>query len=160
MSISSEDENYMRLCMLIDIARQAVQVHFDKEFHPDRLTKEIKTKGYNILLRLYRKNVITETQWKILKGDNLKSTDFDIPLMICILKNLIPNIDISNVLPHSSLVKPTDDIARIKFHRNAIVHANRRWLSDEKFLEIWENVCEVSNGEVEWNPNLILNPQF
>ncbi|VDI45624.1 Hypothetical predicted protein, partial [Mytilus galloprovincialis] len=66
MSISSEEENYMRLCMLVDICRKAVKVYFDKEFHPDVLKKTIKKEQHK-LLHLRKTNVLSETQWKILQ---------------------------------------------------------------------------------------------
>lgn len=57
-------------------------------------------------------------------------------------------MDIGNELPHSSLTAVTDDIARIKFYRNSIAHANRSCLSDETFLEIWNNVSKVRSFKV------------
>lgn len=69
MSISCEDENYMRLCLLIDIGRKAVKLCFDEEFHPKCLRQTVN-KAWTKLLNLKKKNVISELQWKILQGKN------------------------------------------------------------------------------------------
>lgn len=70
--ISREDENYMRLCMLIDIGRKAVKIYFDKEFDPKCLKNEIK-KRFKKLHGLKVKNIISEEQWRTLQGRNARN---------------------------------------------------------------------------------------
>lgn len=69
MSISCEEENSLRLCMLVDISRRAVKTYFDEQFHPDILKQTIK-KAENKLIHLKKTNVLSETQWEILQGKN------------------------------------------------------------------------------------------
>lgn len=71
--ISREDENYMRLCMLIDIGRRAVKVYFDKEFDPKFLKNEIQ-KSFRKLHGLKVKNIISDEQWRTLQGRNACNT--------------------------------------------------------------------------------------
>lgn len=66
--ISGEEENYMRLCMLLDICRKAVQIFFDEQIDPQCLKKTIG-KGWMKLKKLRKTNVLSDTQWKILQGN-------------------------------------------------------------------------------------------
>lgn len=87
-------------------------------------------------------NIKTTSNYYIL-GNYLDSSEFDIPLMICLLRNLA-ELPISDLLPHKSRTDKTDELARIKFHRNSIAHGHRISLSDERFVKIWKTVCKVS----------------
>ncbi|XP_071145705.1 uncharacterized protein [Mytilus edulis] len=142
--LSGEEENYMRLFMLLDICKKAVKIYFDEEFDPNHLNQTIKKAGRK-LLQLKKTNVLSETQWIILQGNKLDSSDFDIPLMICLLRNLA-DLPISDLMPLESQRKPTDELTRIKFYRNAIVNGNRSNLSDERFLTNWNTICKSIQG--------------
>jgi hypothetical protein len=50
------------------------------------------------------------------------SKDFDITLMICLLRNLIRHIAIMDRLPSATDTSLGDDLSRIKYYRNIIVH--------------------------------------
>jgi hypothetical protein len=48
------------------------------------------------------------------------SKDFDITLMICLLRNLIPHITIMDRLPSATDTSLGADLSRIKYYRNII----------------------------------------
>jgi hypothetical protein len=70
------------------------------------------------------------------------SKDFDITLMICLLRNLIP-IDIMDRLPSATDTNLRDDLSRIKFYRNIIVHCDSALVADTDFESYWKDVTPV-----------------
>jgi hypothetical protein len=70
------------------------------------------------------------------------SKDFDITLMICLLRNLIP-IDIIDGLPSATDTSLRADLSRIKFYRNFIVHCDSALVADTEFESYWKDVTPV-----------------
>jgi hypothetical protein len=70
------------------------------------------------------------------------SKDFDITLMICLLRNLIP-IDIMDRLPSATDKSLRADLSRIKFYRNIIVHCDSALVDDTDFESYWKDVTPV-----------------
>jgi hypothetical protein len=68
------------------------------------------------------------------------SKDFDVTLMICLLRNLIP-IDIMDRLPSTTDTSVRDDLSRIKYYRNIIVHCDS--VADTDFESYWKDVTQV-----------------
>lgn len=77
----------------------------------------------------------------ILTG-SAKSTDFDVSLMICLIRNLTP-IPISDVLPFGKNTTTGADLSRVKYYRNMFYHNKNQALSDEHFEEYWTDLAEV-----------------
>ena len=71
------------------------------------------------------------------------SKDFDITLMICLLRNLIP-IDIMDRLPSATDTTVRADLSRIKYYRNIIVHeCDDALVNDTDFESYWKDVTPV-----------------
>lgn len=71
--ISKEEENYVRLALLLKgVSPRAVRSFFDREFPPTYLPSELTSK-YNALDELYRRKRLTKPQWKLLFPKNGKS---------------------------------------------------------------------------------------
>ena len=81
------------------------------------------------------------------------SSDFDITLLICLLRNMTPNVPTPpsgfDKLPiNSSDVSIGDDMARIKYYRNAAVHNKTGKMTNQDFQHQWnilENVIITLN---------------
>lgn len=75
------------------------------------------------------------------------SKDFDVTLMICILRNL------NFVQPPPSgwdKLPPVGDnslganLTRIKEHRNTFCHSSKTTINDKKFKRLWSSLTDVS----------------
>lgn len=77
-------------------------------------------------------------------GSDIRSEDLDITLMIFLLRN-IAELKIDDALPSEHRLEKIDDIARIKFYRNHIMHAleQSNCLTDSEYTQLWECVCKV-----------------
>ena len=78
----------------------------------------------------------------ILFSGEPSSKDFDITLMICLLRNLIP-ITIIDGLPSATDTSLRADLSRIKFYRNIIVHCDSALVDDTDFESYWKDVTPV-----------------
>ena len=78
----------------------------------------------------------------ILFSGEPSSKDFDITLMICLLRNLIP-IDIMDRLPSATDTSLRADLSRIKYYRNIIVHCDSALVDDTDFESYWKDVTPV-----------------
>ena len=75
------------------------------------------------------------------------SKDFDITLMICLLRNLIP-IDIMDRLPSATDTSLRADLSRIKYYRNMIVQSNSALVDDTDFESYWNDVTPVIHNNL------------
>ena len=78
----------------------------------------------------------------ILFSGGPSSKDFDITLMICLLRNLIP-IAIMDRLPSATDTSLRADLSRIKYYRNIIVHCDSALVDDTDFESYWKDVTPV-----------------
>ena len=69
------------------------------------------------------------------------SKDFDVTLMICLLRNLIPIDIMDNRLPLATDTSLGADLSRIKFYRNIIVHCDS--VADTDFESYWKDVTQA-----------------
>ena len=80
----------------------------------------------------------------ILFSGEPSSKDFDITLMICLLRNLIPHITIMDRLPSATDTSLGADLSRIKYYRNIIVHeCDDALVNDTDFESYWKDVTPV-----------------
>ena len=94
---------------------------------------------------------LTKPQWDCLypyPGGYGKSVDFDVTLLFRLLRticNLSPPPTGWDVLPASSDVSLTADLARIKYYRNSIFgHVNQCMeIPDGKFLILWQEIGDA-----------------
>jgi hypothetical protein len=80
----------------------------------------------------------------ILFSGEPSSKDFDITLMICLLRNLIPIDIMDNNLFIATDTSLRADLSRIKFYRNIIVHeCDDALVNDTDFESYWKDVTPV-----------------
>ena len=85
----------------------------------------------------------------ILFSGEPSSKDFDITLMICLLRNLIP-IDIMDRLPSATDISLRADLSRIKYYRNMIVHCDSALVDDTDFESYWKDVTPVMHNYITY----------
>ncbi|XP_052072880.1 uncharacterized protein LOC127710975 isoform X2 [Mytilus californianus] len=150
---STEEKNYLKLSLfLVEISRSAIKYIFDQEFCPDTLQTEI-TKNYSKLKYLKQTKTISATQWDTLflpKGLTLQSSNFDITLMTCLLRNLAAIDVVDRQVPQVDFSIGTA-ISTIKFYRNKIAHILDCSVSDIVFNEMFD---AVTKAIVKLNPAL------
>ncbi|CAC5413786.1 ANKRD50 [Mytilus coruscus] len=142
--ISSRESNYIKIGLLIyKISQRAVRLKFDDEFHPDCLQATIK-REIDKLRKLQSTNRIDHHQWTLLFPLQGKpsSEEFDITLMICLIRNLT-DLEISNNLPFPTRVSIGDDLSRIHHYRNKIAHTNSFIIEDTDFNNYWEDIAQA-----------------
>ena len=81
----------------------------------------------------------------LFSGEQPSSKDFDITLMICLLRNLT-SIAIMDRLPSATDTSLRADLSRIKFYRNKIVHCNSALVDDTDFESYWNDVTPVMHN--------------
>ena len=75
------------------------------------------------------------------------SENFDITLMICLLRNLIP-IDIMDRLPSATDISLSADLSRIRYYRNIIAHRDRALVDDTDFESYWNDITTVIHNNI------------
>lgn len=155
---SKEEKNFLRLSLLLfKLSCSAIKFIFDQEFCPETLQKEIsKKKNWDILCNLKKKKTISGPQWDSLfppKGLELQSSNLDITLMICLLRNLAA-IDVYDRQPRVDYnidFSVGTAISTIKFYRNKLAHIDNCSVSDLTFNEMFDDVAKAI---VKLNPAL------
>ncbi|XP_071179525.1 ankyrin-1-like [Mytilus edulis] len=155
---SKEEKNFLRLSLLLfKVSRSAIKFIFDQEFCPETLRKEItKKRNWDILSNLKKKKTISVPQWDSLfppKGLELQSSNLDITLMICLLRNLAA-IDVIDSQPQGHYTidfSVGTAISTIKFYRNKLAHIENCSVSDLIFNEMFD---AVRKAIVKLNPAL------
>ena len=84
----------------------------------------------------------------LFSGEQPSSKDFDITLMICLLRNLIPINIMDNRLPSATDTSLGADLSRIKYYRNFIVHCNDALVADTDFESYWNDVTPVMHNNL------------
>lgn len=79
-------------------------------------------------------------------SDVPNSKDFDVTLMIFILRNLTPLIPPHcgfDCLPADNDISPAADLARIKYYRNYLAHLEDGKIEITAFITAWNNITNV-----------------
>ena len=84
----------------------------------------------------------------LFSGEQPSSKDFDITLMICLLRNLIPIDIMDNRLPSATDTSLRADLSRFKYYRNIIVHCNDALVDDTYFESYWNDVTPVIHNYI------------
>jgi hypothetical protein len=85
----------------------------------------------------------------LFSGEQPSSKDFDITLMICLLRNLIPIDIMDNRLPSATDTSLRADLSRIKYYRNIIVHqCDDALIDDTDFESYWNDVTPVIHNYI------------
>ncbi|XP_071181892.1 uncharacterized protein [Mytilus edulis] len=154
VELAAEEVNYLRLVhLMLRIATPVVRGVFDKEFDPEQL------KGGNIFPRyrieqLVKRRHLSEKEKDLVlsitrkrdpspNGYDQSSKDFDLKLMITLIRNFIPKkIVIVDVLPKQSNISTGANLSRLKYYRNQIVH-NEGSFSNVQFSSYWKDICRA-----------------
>jgi len=154
---SKETTNYARLCrLLVDLGSQALRDTFDK-VHPPSTLHGVLSSHKPTLQPLYTgvigkkkvKKVLNPTQWGKLYPVHspVTSACFDITLLTVLLRNICgfscPATGWDS-LPPPTDTSIADDIARVKYYRNAVYgHANQASVDDASFNTYWQEIREA-----------------
>ncbi|XP_052080937.1 uncharacterized protein LOC127718892 [Mytilus californianus] len=145
-SLSVEEENYVRICLLLTgISPRAVRTCFDYEFAPACLNTSLK-KELKKLTELKRQHRINQSQWNLLFPrfpDVTDSKTFDVTLMTILLRNLTPMNPPScgfDRLPSAMETTPAADLARIKYYRNYLAHLDDSKIDISFFKTAWNDM--------------------
>ncbi|CAC5356933.1 unnamed protein product [Mytilus coruscus] len=152
--VSEEEENYLRLHLLTGISSRAVRLIFDEEFHPSCLGKTIKKEFRKLDDLKKKKRVINTAQWNLLfppyGHPDPNSNTFDVTLMVTLLRNLTDQTSSAceyDILPPSTDISRTADLARIKHYRNLLAHFEDKKIESALFTTAWE--------DISWGKNII-----
>ncbi|CAG2201959.1 unnamed protein product [Mytilus edulis] len=146
LSLTVEETNFLRLVALtIGVAPRAVRCYFDGVFHPNNLQTTLLNQQKTIDNLRYRKKVLTSVQYNTLfhSGSAVTSKNFDITLMICLLRNIsgiAPPVTGYDTLPSPSDISKGADLARIKHYRNKIAHSTDSKLLSQEFEDAWNDL--------------------
>lgn len=75
------------------------------------------------------------------------SKQYDISLMMCLIRNLVsvkPPINGFDDLPLTTETSMESDLARIKYYRNKVAHADSDKIATIDFKIIWHDLVDVS----------------
>ena len=75
------------------------------------------------------------------------SKDFNLTLIICLLRNLIP-IDIMDRLPSAFDTSLRADLSRIKYYRNIILSYPSALVNDTDFESYWNDITPVIHNNI------------
>ncbi|XP_071138285.1 uncharacterized protein [Mytilus edulis] len=146
---TDEDENFLRIFKLVtSVGTNAIRVQFDILFPPANLQSELSYKKSQ-LRRLKTSNILNAKQWDVLfpsSGGTVSSSDFDITLMICLIRNIAAinqPVNGFNNLPPPSEKTPAANIARIKYFRNKLAHSDNDKINQCDFNTFWTELSEA-----------------
>ncbi|CAC5381652.1 unnamed protein product [Mytilus coruscus] len=143
--LSEEEENYVRLALLLKgVSPRAVRVFFDREFPPTHLPSTLNT-NYNTLHGLKLNRVLNQAHWKLLfpRIGVPDSNNFDVTLMICLIRNLTTvthPINGFDSLPLPVETAAGSDLARIKWYRNKLAHHDSNTIDAAYFNTAWRDI--------------------
>ncbi|XP_063411594.1 uncharacterized protein LOC134694512 [Mytilus trossulus] len=158
--LSEEEINFTRFFLLnFKVSPDIVRRYFDGVFPPAHLSQTINN-GMKTIIQLNKSKIINSAQFEILRSvlgtvwpSNLppmpvgtKSTcskDFDLTMMICLLRNLgglAKPINGWDKLPHPNDTVHGADLATLKWHRNDLAHATVTYMDSNEFIDKWTQV--------------------
>ncbi|XP_062605990.1 uncharacterized protein LOC134267802 isoform X1 [Saccostrea cucullata] len=143
--VSPEETNFLRFVNLVlKRAPKAVRVYFDTIHPPCNLAADLASERPT-LTSLRARKVINQVQWNTLFGvNNPVSNDFDVTLLICLLRNMSPSTTAPaggfDVLPNPSDVSTGADLARIKFYRKTVAHSTDARMNANEFHTSWTDI--------------------
>ncbi|CAG2204181.1 unnamed protein product [Mytilus edulis] len=141
-----ENQNYGTLDGLLKyVAEPVVRKRFDKEFDPTALQKTLNREALKLkkLVNKNKGNIISTTSccFVILDQKPVCSSDFDLTLMVLLIRNFTP-IQISDILPVPIDISTGADISRLKYYRNELAHCNGK-ISDIEFEQQWVEIYQA-----------------
>ena len=151
-SITSEKENFLRLCMLmIDLGSEVMRLEFDNIVKPADLPNSLKTNRTK-LIHLPR-NVFTysmdQTLYSCAPVSYGCSNDFDISLLMVLFRNLCNLKPPPSTGNWSDMPRPSDnsleaDLVRLKLYRNELfAHTKTCSIEESKFHKYWTDISYI-----------------
>ena len=143
-------DNFQRLArLLISGGTTLLRKVFDQLCPPTDLPKILQNPATKSQLK---KANLTKPQRDCLypsPGVHGKSTDFDITLLFRLLRNicnLTPPTTGWDALPASEDYSLVADLARIKYYRNSLCHANQNMeVKSDEFPSLWQEISDALN---------------
>jgi len=123
----------------VAVGTQVLRETFDKVHSPGSLHTVLTTAPVSATLTSMRRmRVISPTQWGTLMSPTVSSKDFDITLLVALLRNICglsaPTAGVWNSPPSPTDTTKEADIVRIRIHRNEVfAHANSASVDDATF---------------------------
>lgn len=143
---SKERTNYARLCrLLVDVGTQVLRETFERKRPPGDLHTVLTTSPVkDTLTSLQKKRVLYPAQWGKLVSPTVSSRDFDITLLVVLLRNvcaLSPPATSWTSPPTPTDVSEAADVVRIRIQRNEVyAHTNGASVDDATFNNHWVNI--------------------
>ncbi|VDI45556.1 Hypothetical predicted protein [Mytilus galloprovincialis] len=143
--ITTDEVNFLRIVhLLFSVACPVVRMAFNHEIHPNQLRKTLN-KNKILLEKLYRRKgkLINDFQWNLLfKGETVSSDDFDITLMVNLLRTLA-NISIVDIYPAPSDASISAMLTRISYISNKVIKNVEGQLSEDQFNQYWDDIGQA-----------------
>ncbi|CAC5359911.1 unnamed protein product [Mytilus coruscus] len=147
-TITTDDVRILRLFhLLFRVACPVVRMTFNKEIQPIQLREKLD-KCKKDLEDQYRKTdaIINNIQWDLLfkhdKGETVTSDDFDIRLLIYLLRTLA-NFEVGDLYPVQCDKRVSAMLSRIKFIRNEITQSFEGKVSEDQFNQYWDDIVQA-----------------
>ena len=143
---NKERTNYARLCrLLVDVGTQVLRETFERKRPPGDLHTVLTTSPVkDTLTSLQKKRVLYPAQWGKLVSPTVSSRDFDITLLVVLLRNvcaLSPPATSWTSPPTPTDVSEAADVVRIRIQRNEVyAHTNGASVDDATFNNHWVNI--------------------
>ncbi|CAC5416347.1 unnamed protein product [Mytilus coruscus] len=141
-TITTDEVNFLRMVhLLFSVACSVVRMAFNHEIQPNQLRKTLD-RNKTLLEKVYRRKdkIINDFQWNLLfKGETVSSDDFDITLMIYLLRTLA-NISIGDIYPAPFNTSISAMLTRINYIRNKVIQNVKGQLSEEHFNQYWDDI--------------------
>ena len=144
-SVNMADEEkpeyfYRLVCLVVELGTEGLLKVLEKETHGEAIQSFLANRSSKIDNLRYKKKVLKEKQYKLLKAGNV--SEFDISLLYVLIRNLtnLPEpIDKWDATYHRpSDTSPAANVARLKLVRNeAIAHCPKCCMKKSKFDESW-----------------------
>ncbi|OPL33844.1 hypothetical protein AM593_01559, partial [Mytilus galloprovincialis] len=177
--LTEEEGNFTRFFLLnFKVSPAIARRFFDGVFPPTHLSQIINN-SMSAILKLNKSKRINAAQLEILRGipgtrhDEGKSSkalptssmDFDLTMMICLLRNiggLATPINGWDRLPPPNEILPGADLATLKWYRNQLAHTTDSSIMDNneftlKWTQVYHALTSLNNGQRPQQVNEILN---
>ncbi|CAC5389978.1 unnamed protein product [Mytilus coruscus] len=146
--LKKDEVNYLRLIhLLFRVACPIVRMKFNHEIQPNQLRKTLD-KNKRKIEKFYRRKetIINDYQWDLLfghfKGETVTSEDFDIRLMIYLLR-IIANINAGDLYPVQSDTSIGAMLSKIKFIRNEATQSLEGNILEDQFNQYWDDIGQA-----------------
>ncbi|XP_052085778.1 E3 ubiquitin-protein ligase DZIP3-like isoform X2 [Mytilus californianus] len=179
--LKEEEKNFTRFFFLnFKVSPEIARRFFDGVFPPTSLAKTINN-SVPAIINLYNRKRINAVQLDILRGipgtkwsphrpamplgtTATSSKDFDLTMLICLLRNLGGLSKPSNgwdQLPHPNDTLPGADLATLKWFRNQFAHTTVTSMDKNEFTDKWKLVekalTSLNKGQRPYEVTEILN---